>query len=70
MMLALKSAKWFDTNCEEGTIDFVEGKQSNEGEQHFSGGWHGPVTNQIEFRLDRAITIRGYVMSDVFDSVC
>ena len=68
VILAFESAKWLDSDLKEGAVYIVKGEKTNERAQGSSRGRDGPIVDEIELRFGRAVTIRGDVMTDIFDS--
>ncbi len=69
MMLALKATEGLDTDLKEGTVDVVEGEQTDEGAQGLPIDRKGPVSDQIKLGFGGTVAIRSDVMADVFDAV-
>ncbi len=69
MVLTFEGAQWLDTDLEEWAVNVVEGEQTYEEQERLTGGWDGPIANELEFGGCGAVAIRGDVVTHVFHTV-
>jgi hypothetical protein len=69
MILALESTEWLHTDFEEGAINVVEGKQTNEGAEGWSIDRKRPIGDQIKLGFSWAVASGCNVVTNIFDAV-
>jgi hypothetical protein len=69
VVLAFKGTKRLDSDFEEGAVDVVEGKETDERTEGHTIRRKRPVVDEVELGLGRTVAIRSNVMADVFNPV-
>jgi hypothetical protein len=69
VVLALEKARRLDTNFKKRTLDIVESEKADEGSEQGPVLRKGPVMNQIELGLSRAIAVGSNVVADILDAI-
>jgi hypothetical protein len=69
VVLAFKGTERLDSNFEEGAVDVVEGKETDERAKGHTIRRKRPVVDKVELGFGRTVAVRGDVMSDILDAV-
>jgi hypothetical protein len=70
MVLAFKSTEGLGTDLKERAIDIVKGEEADERTEGSTVNGKGPIVDEIEFGLSGTVAVRGYVVANIFNTIC